>query len=157
MPTLDLSSSALALASAALLGVATGIVPIGAAEAAALAIGLVSPPWLAVAMGLTFTLAHVAAKLPWFWLGAHAERAGSGRAAGYVSRARQFLEERPQYGRGLLMASAVLSVPPFHLAAIAAGMVRMPLLPFVATAVTGRLLRFGVLVTAPQVIRHLFG
>ncbi len=157
MPTLDLSSPALALGSAALLGFATGIIPIGAAEAAALAIGLVSPRWLALTMCLVFTLAHVGAKLPWYWLGAHAERASGERGKRYLARARQMLADRPRYGGGILLTSAVLSVPPFHLAAIAAGLTRMAFLPFVTACLAGRLLRFGVLVTAPQLLRHLFG
>lgn len=157
MPTLDLSSPALALGSAALLGFATGIIPIGAAEAAALAIGLVSPRWLALAMCLVFTLGHVGAKLPWYWLGSHAERVSAARGARYLARAREMLAERPRYGGGILLMSAALSVPPFHLAAIAAGLTRMSFLPFVSACLVGRLLRFGVLVTAPELLRHLFG
>lgn len=157
MPTLDVSSPTLALGSAALLGFATGIIPIGAAEAAALAIGLVSPRWLAMAMCLAFTFAHVGAKVPWYWLGSHAERVTGQRGARYLAKARQMLAERPQYGGGILLMSAVLSVPPFHLAAIAAGLTRMAFLPFVTACLAGRLLRFGLLVTAPQLLRHLFG
>ena len=157
LPEFDLSSPALALGSAALIGFATGIIPIGAAEAAALAIGLVSPRWLALAMCVVFTLAHVGAKLPWYWLGGHAKRVSGERGAKYLLRARQMLAERPQYGGGLLLMSALLSVPPFHLAAIAAGLTRMAIVPFITACFAGRLVRFGVLVTAPQLLRHLFG
>ncbi len=157
MPTLDVSSPLLAVGSAALLGFLTGIVPIGAAEVTALAIGLVAPRWLALAMCVVFTLTHVAAKLPWYWLGAHAERVSGGRSDRYLQRARQLLAARPQYGGGLLLVSAILSVPPFHLAAIAAGLVQMRVVPFVTTCLAGRLLRFGLLVTAPQLLRPLFG
>jgi len=157
VPTLDASSPALALGSAALLGFLTGIVPIGAAEVTALAIGLVAPRWLAYAMCVAFTLSHVAAKVPWYWLGSHAERVSGGRSERYLARARTMLADRPEYGRGLLLASATLSVPPFHLAAIAAGLVRMRFVPFVTACLAGRLLRFGVLVTAPQLLRPLFG
>lgn len=105
----------------------------------------------------TFTLAHVAAKLPWFWLGAHADRAGGVRLRRFVERAQALLARHPRYGGGVLMASAVLSVPPFHIAAIAAGLAKMDFVPFVTTCLAGRLLRFGVLVTAPQLLRPLFG
>ena len=157
MPEFDLSSPALALWSAAAAGVATGIVPIGLAAATALAIGLVMPRWLAFAMGLAFTLGHVAAKLPWYALGRHADRVVGGVGAKYVARAKAMLDARPTYGIGVLGLSAVLSVPPFHLAAIGAGLVRLPFVPFVTTCLAGRLLRFGVLVTAPQLLRPLFG
>jgi membrane protein YqaA with SNARE-associated domain len=152
-----LRSPALALWSAAAAGVATGILPIGLAEATALAIGLVSPRWLAFAMGFAFTLGHVAAKLPWYGLGLHADRAVGRIGSTYLARARDFLAARPGYGVGVLGVSAVLSVPPFHLAAIAAGLVRVPFLPFVAMCLGGRLLRFGVLVAAPQLLRPLLG
>lgn len=157
MPEFDLRSPALALWSAAAAGVATGILPIGLAEASALAIGMVMPRWLAFAMGVAFTLGHVAAKLPWYALGRHADRAAGRWGARYVARARALLAARPGYGVGVLALSAVLSVPPFHLSAIAAGMVGLPFAPFVATCLGGRLLRFGVLVTAPQLLRPLFG
>ena len=157
MPEFDLSSPALALWSAAAAGAATGILPIGLAEATALAIGLVMPRWLAFAMWGAFTLGHVAAKLPWYALGRHGDRAVGRWGAWHLAKARAMLAERPQYGVGVLGLSAVLSVPPFHLAAIAAGLIRVPFLPFVATCLGGRLLRFGALVTAPQLLRPLFG
>lgn len=147
---------ALALWSAAAAGVATGILPIGLAEATALAIGLVTPHWLAFAMGLAFTVGHVAAKLPWYAFGCHADRATGRRGAPYVAKARALLAARPGYGIGVLALSALLSVPPFHVAAIAAGLVGVPFVPFLATCLGGRLLRFGVLVTAPQLLRPLF-
>jgi membrane protein YqaA with SNARE-associated domain len=99
----------------------------------------------------------VAAKLPWYALGRHADRAMGRVGARYVARARALLDARPQYGLGVLGLSAVLSVPPFHLAAIAAGLTRLPFAPFLATCLAGRALRFGVLVTAPQLLRPLFG
>jgi membrane protein YqaA with SNARE-associated domain len=41
--------------------------------------------------------------------------------------------------------SAVTSVPPFHLASIAAGMVAIPVWRFLLLCVVGRALRFGLL------------
>lgn len=153
----DPSSPLLAAFTAFTLGAATGILPVGLAEASALAIGLVTPRWLAAVLCVTFTLGHVAAKLPWYSLGRHADRATGKWGARYVARARALLAARPEYGIGVLGLSAVLSVPPFHLSAIAAGLVGVPFTPFLATCLGGRLLRFGVLVTAPQLLRPLFG
>lgn len=154
----DLSSSALALLSAGMLGIASGALPTGLAEAAALGIGVVASPRLAVGMWLTFTLGHVAAKLPWYWLGAHADRVvQGGRAARWIAKARALLAARPQYGMGLLFVSALLSVPPFHLSAIAAGLVQLRAMPFVGLCLLGRLLRFGALIGAPGLLRTLFG
>lgn len=138
-------------------GAATGILPIGLAEATALAIGLVTPRWLAALLCVAFTVGHVAAKLPWYWLGAHADRVVGGWGARHLARARAMLAARPSYGRGVLALSAVTSVPPFHLSAIAAGITQVPVVPFTGICLAGRLLRFGVLVTAPQLLRPLFG
>ncbi len=157
MPTLDVSSPAVAIASAIVLGFLTGAIPIGMAEATAVAIGFVTPPWLAVAMWACFTLAHVAAKLPWFWMGSHADRLKTPWLVRYVHRAKALLERHPSYGAGLLMFSATLSLPPFHLSAIAAGISQLPLARFTVICVVGRAIRFGILVTAPGLLRHWFG
>lgn len=157
MPTLDVSSPAVAIASAIALGFVTGAIPIGMAEATAVAIGLVTPVWLAAAMWACFTLAHVAAKLPWYWIGLRADRFKSPWIVSHVARAKALLERHPQYGAGLLMFSATLSLPPFHFSAIAAGVSQLPVARFTAICVVGRALRFGILVTAPGLLRHWFG
>lgn len=146
-----------AVGSALAAGVATGILPIGLAEATALALGFAAPRWLAALLCVAFTVGHVGAKLPWYWLGRHADRVTQRWGATHLARARTFLASRPDYGRGVLALSAITSIPPFHLAAIAAGIVRVPPLPFTAICFAGRLLRFGALVTAPQLLRPLFG
>jgi membrane protein YqaA with SNARE-associated domain len=148
LPTLDLSSPALALWSAALLGFLVGIVPIGLAEALALAIGAVRPPRLALAMLLLFTAAHVAAKALWYGVGALSDRIEHPRGRRWIAQAREYLAQHPAYGFGVLGVSAVASVPPFHLAAIAAGITRMPFGRVVLVCLAGRLLRFGLLASA---------
>jgi membrane protein YqaA with SNARE-associated domain len=62
-----------------------------------------------------------------------------------VERARALLSERPHFGTGLLGVSAVTSIPPFHLASIAAGMVAIPLWRFLVLCLIGRAVRFGLL------------
>lgn len=155
MPAFDLSSPLLAVLSALGLGALSGIVPTGMAEALAVGIGLVAAPHVAVPMWVAFTLGHVTAKLPWYWLGARADRAVGERAVEWIARARGLLARRPGYGAGLLFVSAVASVPPFHLSAIAAGLVRLSPLPFVALCLLGRLIRFGVLIASPGLLRAL--
>lgn len=157
MPAFDLSSPALALGSAALAGFAAGILPIGLAEALAVAIGVVLPIELAIAMWAVFTLAHVAAKTPWYWLGAHSDCVMHPWAMRHIARGRAFLASRPHYGTGVLMLSALLSVPPFHLSSIAAGLTHIPFGRFVAICLSGRLVRFGVLAAAPAVLRAWWG
>ncbi len=157
MPSFDLSSPLVALGSAALLGFLSGILPTGMAEALAVAIGFVEPPELSLGMYLAFTVSHVAAKLPWYCAGTHADRITSPRVVQAVARARDLLRQRPSYGVGVLALSAVASVPPFHLSSIAAGITRIPVLPFALICLGGRLVRFGVLAGVPLLLRAWWG
>jgi len=157
VPTFDLSSPVLALGTAALAGFGAGILPIGMAEALAVAIGVVLPAELAVAMWAVFTLAHVTAKMPWYWLGTQSDRVMHRWTQRYVDRTRAFLAARPTYGNGVLALSALTSVPPFHLASIAAGMTHLPFGRFVVICLGGRLVRFGLLAAAPAAIRAMWG
>lgn len=157
MPVIDPTSPFLAVATAFATGLAVGILPIGLAEVAAVAIGLVEPPALAIAMLAAFTLGHVGAKLPWYALGRAADRATHPRAVAFVARARALVDRHPRYGAGLLTASAVASVPPFHLAAIAAGIVGIPVARFVLVCLAGRSVRFGILAAAPALVRLWLG
>ena len=122
-----------------------------------MAIGVLEPPGLAVTLLVAFTLGHVAAKCPWYWAGTHAERVRWPRAVRGVARARALIARHPSYGHGLLGVSAVTSVPPFHLAAIAAGIVRIPLPSFLGLCLAGRLVRFGALGALPSLFRGWLG
>ncbi len=157
MPSIDPSSPLLAILVAAATGFSVGILPVGLAEVAAVGIGVVRPPGLALAMLAVFTLAHVAAKLPWYALGRVADRARHPRAQRFVNGARTLVVQHPRYGTGLLAVSALTSVPPFHLAAIAAGMVAIPFGRFVLICLAGRTVRFGVLAAVPALVRLWLG
>lgn len=153
MPTIDPQSPFLAVLTAFATGFALGILPVGMAEVAAVAIGVVQPPRLALAMLAAFTLAHVAAKLPWYALGMRADGLQQPRAMAFTERAKALTARYPTFGIGLLATSALTSVPPFHLAAIASGLVRIPFARFVLICLAGRAVRFGVLAAVPAFFR----
>jgi len=157
VPTIDPQSPIAAVLIAFATGFALAILPIGLAEVAAVAIGVVQPPRLALAMLAAFTLAHVAAKLPWYALGMRAERLSHPRARAFTERARTLTARYPSFGVGLLGASALTSVPPFHLAAIASGLVRIPFGRFVLICLAGRSVRFGLLAAVPSLLRASIG
>lgn len=157
MPVFDPAAPLLAIATAFAMGIALAILPVGLAEVAAAAIGLVRPPTLALEMLAAFTVAHVAAKLPWYALGRAADRARHPRARRFVEGARALLARHPRYGTGLLAVSALASVPPFHLAAIASGMVAIPVGRFVLICLAGRTVRFGILAASPALLRIWLG
>jgi membrane protein YqaA with SNARE-associated domain len=156
---IDVGSPALAFWSAIATGFITGLVPIGLAEAAALAIGTVAPPSLALALLAAFTVAHVAGKLGWYWLGTFADRVTerSPRTHAFIARAREVMARHPGYGVGVLASAAVASVPPFHLAAIAAGIARIPFLRFVLVCLAGRAVRFALIGAVPAATRAILG
>lgn len=143
--TFDVTEPALAAGAALGVGFLSGIVPTGAAELAAIGIGVLKPATVAALLLVSFTIGHVAAKLPWYFVGTRADRVFGARVARYVERARGLLRAHPRYGTGLLFVSALASVPPFHLASIAAGISGIPVLPFVLICLVGRLCRFGLL------------
>jgi membrane protein YqaA with SNARE-associated domain len=155
VPTFDVTSPALALWSAIVTGFITGLIPIGLAEAAALAIGAVEPPSLALTLLGVFTVAHVAGKIGWYWLGTFADRVTekSPRTHGFIMKARAVMAEHPAYGAGVLATAAFASVPPFHLAAIAAGIARIPFWRFILICMAGRLVRFAVIASVPSLVR----
>lgn len=153
LPELNLQSPLLAIASAALAGFAVGILPIGLAEVLAVAIGAVTPRWLALTMLIVFTASHVGSKWIWYVIGSLAERIRHPVALRMIARTREFLARNPAYGPSTLAAGALLSVPPFHLTAIAAGIIRLPVAQFLVICFAGRLLRFGVLAAAPTLWR----
>ena len=152
---LDVSSPTLALVSAAATGFLVGLVPIGLAEALALAIGAVVPPALSLAMLAVFVVAHVLGKVPWYLLGTQADRVTHPRALEVIARARKAVGRRPVYGAGLLASAALASVPPFHLAAVVAGMTRFRLGAFLGVCLAGRAVRFGALASVPALLRAL--
>lgn len=157
MPTLDLASPAIAFWSAMASGFITGLLPIGLAEAAALAIGAVQPARLALALLGVFTVAHVAGKVGWYWLGTRADRVTehSPRTHAFILKARAMMERHPAYGAGVLATAALASVPPFHLAAIAAGIVRVPFWRFLLICLAGRAARFALIASVPGMLRAI--
>lgn len=153
----DFSSPWLALASALLIGFLLGAVPAGAAEAVALVAGTLQPPSLMAPVVLALSVGHVGGKALWYWLGTQGDRVTQPRIRAWIDRARQLANAYPRLGLGVVGSSALVSIPPFHLTAIAAGVVRYRFLPFLAVALLGRTARFAALASIPGVFSLLGG
>lgn len=125
-------------------GFVSGAVTIALAEATALAAGAV-PSTTRIAVIVAFTLGHVAGKGLWYWVGTQERRITRPSLRRPIERARALAAEHPNANLGVTFMSAAVSLPPFHLMAITAGIVRTPIVPFFAVAFVGRLLRFGVI------------
>jgi len=142
-----------ALWGALVVGLLTGLAPVAAAEATALAVGaLPSWPLRLVTLGV-FTLGHVGGKMLWFWVGTCESRVTWPWLRRWLDRARTVASAYPTVGTSVMFTSAVASLPPFQLMATAAGMVRTAWPLFFAIAYVGRLIRFTAIASVPS----LFG
>ena len=147
----------LAIASSFALGFLVGALPVGASEAVALGIGTIPSPRLRAAVLVTFAAGHVLGKLPWYWLGTAGERVTWPRVRAWVDRAQRVVAAHPTVGAAVTFSAAAVSLPPFHLTVIAAGIVRAALAPFLGAAFAGRLLRFSLIAAFPPLLGYLFG
>ena len=152
---IDTTSWWVAIGSAALIGFLLGALPAGAAEAIALAAGAIPSPRLRAAVLVAFTAGHVGGKMLWYALGRLGSRVRHAALRRWIDRAKTLAEKHPTLGLGVVVTSASVSVPPFHLVAIAAGIVRAPMAPFFLVAFAGRLLRFSVLAAFPALLRYV--
>lgn len=149
------STPGAALASAFVLGILLGAIPVGAAELFVLVLAAVRPSSLIVPLLLVMTFGHVLGKLVWYWVGTHEHRLRHPFLRRQIEQSKRFMRSYPQLGVTALASSALLSIPPFHLTAIGAGIVRAPMLLFFAVAFAGRLVRFGIVGLLPQLVPEL--
>lgn len=140
------------LLGALVVGVLTGLAPVAAAEVTALAMGALSVPTM-IPMLAVFTLGHVSGKMLWFWVGTCEARITRPWLRRWLDRARAVAAAHPRVGVGVALTSAVASVPPFQLMAIAGGMVGARWPVFYAIAYVGRFVRFALIAGVPT----LFG
>lgn len=102
---------------------------------------------------VVFTLGHVAGKMLWFAVGTWQSRITWPWLRRWLDRAKTVASAHPAIGTGVMFTSAVASLPPFQLMAIAAGMVGASWRLFFVVAYVGRLVRFSAIASVPS----LFG
>jgi membrane protein YqaA with SNARE-associated domain len=147
----------LAVASSFALGFLVGALPVGASEAVVLGIGTIPSARLRAIVLLTFTAGHVLGKAPWYWLGAAGARITWPRARGWVDRAHGVVAAHPTVGPAVTFSAAAVSLPPFHLTIVAAGIVRAAAVPCLGAAFAGRLARFSLIAAFPPLVGYLLG
>lgn len=154
---IDASTWWMALGSAFAVGLILAALPVGAAEAVALGVGAIPSARLRAAVLVVFTAGHVIGKVLWYLLGRLGSRVTQPRLRAWIESARGIAEQHPKVGLGVAVASSFASIPPFHLMAVAAGIVHAPPVPFFAVAFAGRLARFGAIAAVPPVAKYLLG
>ena len=142
---------------------ASALMPLISVELFVIGLALKGPelPWwslaLVIATGqiagkmLYFYAARGVIKLPSF-LRRKTEGGSKGRWAAWIDRSRSTCRKRPLWTSGVLLVSAIASLPPFAAIVFVAGWAKVPLATFLVTGFVGRFLRFGVLAVAPGAV-----
>jgi membrane protein YqaA with SNARE-associated domain len=126
------------------------VVPFAPIEPFLLGLGLMAPPAMLVPLALVATASHMAGKAVLYLGSAKAMQLLSVRRQQAIERARTRLSRRRWYQYLTVFTSAISGLPPFYAITIAAAMVELPLVPFIAVGTVGRACRFLALVLAPQ-------
>lgn len=142
---------------ALLVATASGLVPFISIELYLVGAVVAMDDGALVAMAAAAGLGQTLGKLPYYYVGRGTlalpwfqRRARTpGRWAARADEWRARAEERPVWGMGLLGVSSLVSVPPFTVVAVLAGVVRMGPVWFCAITFPTRITRFLVVVFAP--------
>ena len=109
-----------------------------------------------VVLLLVATAGHMTGKCVLYWAGRKGDRVLPERAGRAVLKWRGRLEARPSRAAVLVLLSSVTGLPPFYVMTIVAGALRMNFPLYLAAGTAGRLLRFGALVSLPQLALSFF-
>ena len=132
----------------------SAVVPIVNSEIYLLAASAMAPRELAIPLVLAAASGQMLGKSIMYFAGVGALRLPSERLRRMVGQ----VEARYQaagrggatLGGGIILLSAVVGLPPFYVVSIACGLFRIPFAQFFVLGLIGRLVRFGVIVFAPQ-------
>jgi membrane protein YqaA with SNARE-associated domain len=139
------------------LAVASAVFPWVNAEVIVLSLPAVAPSRAAlVLLVLIATAGQMTGKCFLYWAGRKGNKVLPGRAGQILTKWRDRLEARPSKAVALVLISSVVGLPPFYLMTLLAGALRMNFLVYLTAGTAGRLVRFGVLVTLPQLALSLF-
>lgn len=141
---------------------ASALVPLINIEAV-LAVTVSQRPQLVAVVVSAATVGQMAGKYLWYWGGQRAERApwvsrylAKEKNQRRLERWHTRTEGRPWLTAGVLFVSAFIGFPPYAVASVLAGVLRVPLLVFLLTGLAGRWLRFWLIVTGTSELLHLW-
>lgn len=135
----------------------SAVVPLVNAELYLLAASAIAPRELVVPLIVAASTGQMAGKSVMYYAGVGALSLPSARLRRVVAR----VEERYRsakaggatLGGGIILLSAVVGLPPFYVVSIACGLLRIPFVQFFALGLLGRLIRFTLIVLAPQILK----
>lgn len=134
---------------------ASAIVPLIHAELFLVGVSaVVSPGALVMIAGLA-TAGQILGKVAVYGGGCGALKVFGERMRRVTHRCHERLERWRHGDRALVFVSSLTGLPPFLFVSAAAGMMRIRLRTFVVYGFVGRLMRFGLVLAVPQIIRAL--
>jgi membrane protein YqaA with SNARE-associated domain len=135
------------------LAVASAVLPWVNAELMLLTVAapITSTTVLLIAV-LAVTVGQVCGKSALYWLVRCARLPLPARLDPTISRWRRRQEQRPAATFAMMLVSATFGMPPFYLATLASGVLRIAFGTFLAAALLGRLLHFGVIAAVPGLV-----
>ena len=69
------------------------------------------------------------------------------------SKAATAFAKHPRGGLGIVALSSVVGIPPLYATSLVAGTLRLPFVPFAAIIIVGRVIRFGAVYLAPNLLK----
>lgn len=141
--------------------IASALVPLINIEAI-LAVSVSQAPSTTWALVIAASVGQMLGKTLWYWGGMHLDRAPfvsrhleKPKAKASLEKWHERAEGRPWFTAGLLFVSASIGFPPYAVAAVLAGVLRVNFMVFLVTGLLGRGLRFWAVVTGTTSLLHL--
>jgi membrane protein YqaA with SNARE-associated domain len=138
------------------LAVASAVFPWMNAEIIVLSLPAVAHSRAAlIALVVIATAGQMTGKCIVYCAGRKGDRILPSRLSSTLMKWSERFETRPRRAVALVLVSALTGLPPFFLITLVAGSVKMNLALFLTAGTAGRLVRFGALVTLPQLVLSL--
>lgn len=132
----------------------SAVVPLVNAELYLLAASALAPRELAVPLILAAAFGQMAGKSLMYLAGVGALKLPGERLRRVVAQAdaryHRAATGGATLGGGVILLSAIVGLPPFYIVSVACGLLRIPFMQFLVLGLAGRLVRFTVIVLAPQ-------
>ncbi len=133
----------------------SGLVPIVNAEIYLLSVGALVPHEQVLSLLAPAALGQVIAKSILYFAGTGALRLPRGKVMQKLEGVQKRIESSRFPAGVIVLLSAIIGLPPLYLVSIAAGVLRIRFVVFVAAALAGRLVRFAVLLEFPGLVKQV--
>lgn len=138
-------------------GVGGAVIPLINCEVYLLGAVALAPKHFTVPLVIAVALGQTAGKILMYYAGEGVLRLPIRHVQKGLEAMQAKMTERPAWGKAVFFASAVFSVPPLYVTALAAGAVRMNLVFFVVACGVGRLLHFAGVALLPEIWHRVAG